>query len=150
MKNRSRTMMNTVLRVSLLTLSVLIIGSATDIASAQTYLQNGNRYYRSLNTGQWSHFTVNVSGTDSEAEFLLTSLSGNPDIYVRQGEEPTLDEWDFRPFLTPARLATSFSIRENSERVSVGSDSNPAIQNGRYFISIHARTRTLFLSLIHI
>ena len=63
---------------------------------------------------------------------------------MRQGEEPTLDEWDFRPFLTPARLATSFSIRENSERVSVGSDSNPAIQNGRYFISIHARTRTLF------
>lgn len=121
------------------------LGAAADLANAQTFLQNGNQYFRTLSAGNWTHFYVEVDGTESAVRFSLAALSGNPDIYVRYGQQPTLTEWDFRPFLS-GKIAspTSFTPTTKPERVLINEDSTPAIQNGSYFVSVRARTDTEF------
>lgn len=48
----------------------------------------------------WKYYRFDVPHmTSGEVAFLLDSLTGDADLYVRHGEKPTLDEYDCRPVL---------------------------------------------------
>ncbi len=132
--------MTAIKKISTVLTSLLVCLFSSSLCG-QTYLQNGQRYVRELDAGIWSHFYVNIDGTDSEAVFRLIVISGNPDIYVRHGAPPTLTEWDFRPYEDPSGrpMISPWRLELDTETVTVNESSTPALQNGEYFVSVHAQ-----------
>ncbi|MEM7457644.1 MAG: alpha-amylase family glycosyl hydrolase [Planctomycetota bacterium] len=122
--------------IALLLGTVLLMSSFAMSANAQTYLEPGQRFRRELDTGEWAHFRIYVDDWHTHAQFSCWDFSrraikGNPDIYIRFGQQPTLTEWDFRPFL-----------RERKEIVDIDGASAPEIRTGFWYVSIHARSPT--------
>lgn len=132
------------IRRSLILLFFLASITSAESAIGQTYLQNGNRYVRTLAAGQWAHFYVNVDGTDVEANFVLSGFYGNPDIYVRKDQQPTLTQWDFRPYYSGGPQINSYSLASSFEAVTINDQSTPALGNGNYYVSVRARSNTSF------
>lgn len=97
---------------------------------------------RSLEAGEWITFGISAGDWHEDLTFRLLAFSGNPDLYVRKGTPPNLDNWDFRPFLDPQVVPGLLFFDQETVRVS--SDSDPAIESGFYFYSVHARTDCVF------
>lgn len=114
------------------TLSFAYSGS---IAVAQTItMEEGVEYIGRNANGEWRHYRIFVANWDSELKVTMTlARRGNPDVYVRKGAQPTLSEWDFRPYTDLLR-----------ETVVVGTESTPQLETGWYFISVHARAVSAF------
>ncbi|MEM9410883.1 MAG: alpha-amylase family glycosyl hydrolase [Planctomycetota bacterium] len=99
-----------------------------------------------LQAGQWLYLTTSANDWNEDLTIELNVVSGNPDLYIRRGSLPTLTEWDFRPYLTPAvnKRSGFTTLLRPHERVVVNSDSTPAIETGTYFFGVHARTTCYF------
>ena len=115
-------------------------------AEAQLPL-NGGFQIRHLEKGQWLHLAVGVDDWENLARFRLLVVSGNPDLYVRYGQQPTLKLWDFRPYQDPVQSKSAIPrpVVQLHETVVVNDDSEPGIQSGNYYYSVHARTNTKFV-----
>ncbi|MFG0328694.1 MAG: alpha-amylase family glycosyl hydrolase [Phycisphaerales bacterium] len=109
-------------------LSLLLIGSA-DVALSQTRLDDGRAYRDDVPAGGWDYYYIDVQDWHSWVGFRLYSMEGNPDIYVKAGSIPTLDDWDFRP-----------RLNSRNEYVFVRESTNPAIESERYFVGVYGRT----------
>ncbi|WP_319004914.1 S8 family peptidase [Microbulbifer aggregans] len=72
------------------------------------------------NSGAWQHFTLDVNSGMSSLEVLMSGGSGDGDLYLRYGSQPTTSSYDCRPY----RYG-------NNESCSI---SNP--QSGTWYISI--------------
>ncbi|WP_193164348.1 M4 family metallopeptidase [Microbulbifer hainanensis] len=70
--------------------------------------------------GSWQHFTLNVDSGMSSLDVQMSGGSGDGDLYVRYGAQPTTSSWDCRPYKYG-----------NNENCSI---SNP--QSGTWYISI--------------
>jgi serine protease len=68
------------------------------------------------------HFQITVPAGTLTLTFHMSGGSGDADLYVRFGAQPTLSTWDSRPFLFG-----------NNETVSV---TNP--QSGLWYVMVHA------------
>lgn len=133
--------------LSLGAFSALLFLSAVVSVAQTTTMTEGVTYSGQLNKGSWEHFRIFVANWDAELKLTLwqpqqtesgpRSLMflprGNPDLYVRKDVQPTLEEWDFRPYLNGPR-----------EVVTVNTDSTPAIGTGWYFVSVRARRASSF------
>jgi serine protease len=84
-----------------------------------------------LSTNNWRHYTL---GVDSGATTLNVNISGgtgDADLYIRYGAQPTTSSWDFRPYLNG-----------NNESVTVDSP-----QSGTWHISVRAYRATSGVTL---
>ncbi len=70
--------------------------------------------------GSWQHFTLDVSSGMSSLDVQMSGGSGDGDLYVRYGAQPTTGNWDCRPYRWGNDESCSFS--------------NP--QSGTWYISI--------------
>lgn len=73
-------------------------------------------------TGEWQHFFIDVDSTVTGLSFNMSGGSGDADLYVRYGAEPTTSSYDCRPYSAG-----------NNENCDVNS-----VQAGRYYVSIRA------------
>lgn len=73
-------------------------------------------------TGDWKHYTLDVTAGSSSLNAAITGGSGDADLYVRFGSEPTTGSYDCRPYRNG-----------NEETCSV---TNP--QAGTWYISVRA------------
>ena len=51
-----------------------------------------------LNQGQWFYHTVDLASGYSSLEVSITGGSGDADLYVRRGSQPTTSNYDCRPY----------------------------------------------------
>ena len=127
--------MQFVMRRTSLILALLCIFGANSKAQLQTH---------DLDQGQWQHFVLNTVDWHGKARFELYHVKGEPDLYVRFGAVPTLDNWDFRP-LEDVQTGPRFRpYAELHEVVEIDANTNPEIQSGNYVYSVYARTDTRF------
>ena len=72
--------------------------------------------------GSWQHFTLDVNSGMSSLSAVLSGGSGDADMYVRYGAQPTTSSYDCRPYRNGNSESCSFS--------------NPAA--GTWYISVRA------------
>lgn len=73
-------------------------------------------------TGSWKHYKINVPASQTSLAIVMSGGTGDGDLYVKRGSQPTLSSYDYRPYLNG-----------NNETVNV---TNPIA--GDWFISIYA------------
>jgi Zn-dependent metalloprotease len=73
-------------------------------------------------TGTWKHYKISVPTGQTSLAIVMSGGSGDGDLYVRLGSQPTLSSYNYRPYLSG-----------NNESVNV---TNPAA--GDWYISIYA------------
>jgi Zn-dependent metalloprotease len=73
-------------------------------------------------TGTWKHYKITVPASQTSLAIVMSGGTGDGDLYVKRGSQPTSSVWDYRPYLSG-----------NNETVSV---TNPVA--GDWFISIYA------------
>ena len=73
-------------------------------------------------TGEWNRFTIEVPTGMSTFTVRISGGSGDADLYVRRGSQPTLQNWECRPYLAG-----------NDEVCTI---SNP--QSGVWHLGVHA------------
>ncbi|HEX2834399.1 MAG TPA: M4 family metallopeptidase [Thermoanaerobaculia bacterium] len=73
-------------------------------------------------TGSWKHYKITVPSGQSSLAIVMSGGSGDGDLYVKRGSQPTSSSYDYRPYLNG-----------NNETVNV---TNPVA--GDWYISIYA------------
>ncbi|HKR64245.1 MAG TPA: M4 family metallopeptidase [Thermoanaerobaculia bacterium] len=73
-------------------------------------------------TGSWKHYKITVPSGQSSLVIAASGGSGDADMYVKLGSQPTLTSYNYRPYLNG-----------NNETVTV---SNPAA--GDWYVSLYA------------
>lgn len=73
-------------------------------------------------TGSWKHYKITVPASQTSLAIVMSGGTGDGDLYVKRGAQPTSTVYDYRPYLSG-----------NNETVNV---TNPVA--GDWFISIYA------------
>src|SRR6185503_1012276 len=73
-------------------------------------------------TGSWKHYKITVPASQTSLAIVMSGGTGDGDLYVKRGAQPTLTVYDYRPYLNG-----------NNETVNV---TNPVA--GDWYISIYA------------
>lgn len=76
----------------------------------------------SASTGTWKHYKITVPSGQSSLAIVMSGGTGDGDLYVKRGAQPTSSSYDYRPYLNG-----------NNETVNV---TNPVA--GDWYISIYA------------
>lgn len=66
-------------------------------APGVTTVNNGQTVSGNVTSGQWDNYRIFVPSGVSSLSFAMTG-SGDADIYVRYGSQPTSGSWDYRPY----------------------------------------------------
>jgi Zn-dependent metalloprotease len=82
-------------------------------------------------TGTWKHYKIAVPASQTKLDIVMSGGTGDGDLYVKRGSQPTSSSYDYRPYLNG-----------NNETVSV---TNPA--SGDWYISIYAYSTFASVSL---
>ncbi|GAA6169990.1 S8 family peptidase [Sessilibacter corallicola] len=98
---------------------VSLTGSFTDPSSGPVGISESNL---SASSGTWRHFTIDVPAGASSLDANMSGGTGDADLYVRFGSEPTTSSFQCRPFLNG-----------NNESCSVSSPTA-----GTWYVSIRA------------
>jgi Zn-dependent metalloprotease len=97
-----------------------------------TTLSNGQTVSNiSVATGAWVYYKITVPTGQSSLKITMSGGTGDADLYVKLGQQPTLSVYDYRPYLTG-----------NNESVSV---TNPAA--GDWYIGIEGYSSASGVSL---
>jgi Zn-dependent metalloprotease len=86
---------------------------------------------QSASTGSWKHFKIAVPTGQSQLKIEQSGGTGDADLYVKRGAQPTSSVYDYRPYLNG-----------NTETVTV---TNPVA--GDWYISIYAYSSYSGLSI---
>ncbi|HIP67698.1 MAG TPA: hypothetical protein EYH06_03810, partial [Chromatiales bacterium] len=78
------------------TLSSPSEGASTDTDAVKTVLNEVNL---SANEGEELNYSIEVPEGTSNLNVLITNVTGDPDLYVRHGSEPTQNDYDCRPYV---------------------------------------------------
>ncbi|WP_196137905.1 M14 family zinc carboxypeptidase [Aliikangiella sp. G2MR2-5] len=97
---------------------VSLTGSYTVGGTGGSFAQND----LAATQGEWKHFSVELAAGMSTFDIDMSGGSGDADLYVRQGSEPSTSQYDCRPYRWG-----------NTENCSI---SNP--QAGTWYISVRA------------
>lgn len=76
----------------------------------------------SASTGAWKHYKITVPSGQTSLSIVMSGGTGDADMYVKRGSQPTSSSYDYRPYLNG-----------NNETVTV---SNPVA--GDWYISLYA------------
>lgn len=101
--------------------------SANALRSVPTAVGAGLSASNSVAQGSWDHYVVDVTSDTLRLCVEMTG-SGSADLYVRYGEQPTLSDWDFRPFLSGS-----------AESVQVDMTTSPPLKNGKWFVGVYGQ-----------
>jgi serine protease len=82
-------------------------------------------------TNTWRHYTLNVASGASTLDVNISGGTGDADLYIRYGAQPTTSNWDYRPYLNG-----------NNESVIVNDP-----QTGTWHISVRAYSATSGVTL---
>lgn len=82
-------------------------------------------------TGTWKHYKITVPSGQSKLDIVQSGGTGDADLYVKLGSQPTSSSYNYRPYLNG-----------NNETVNV---TNPAA--GDWYISIYAYSTYASVSL---
>lgn len=97
-------------------------GGTTPPPSGNT-LENGTaKTGLSAATGEELHFTMDVPSGASDLSFVITGGSGDADLYVKFGSQPTTSSYDCRPYKTG-----------NEETCTITN-----VQTGTYYVMVRA------------
>jgi vibriolysin len=91
-------------------------GGVTTLSNGQTVSS------QSGSTGTWKYFKIAVPASQSLLKITMSGGTGDADLYVKLGSQPTSSSYNYRPYLSG-----------NAESVSV---TNPA--SGDWYIGIYA------------
>ncbi len=104
----------------------------TPAGGGVTTLSNGQTVTGlSGSTGSWTYFKITVPSGQESLEIKIWGGSGDCDLYVKRGAQPTSSSYDYRPYLNG-----------NNETVTV---SNPA--SGDWYIGLNAYSSYSAVSL---
>ncbi|MBI1290305.1 endonuclease [bacterium] len=95
-------------------------------------LTSGTPVSGSLATGAWANYYIDVPSGATQLNIVQTG-TGDADLYVKLGSQPTTTSWDFRPYLSGT-----------AETVTVTTSSSPAISAGRWYISTNGYTSSTY------
>jgi serine protease len=84
-----------------------------------------------LSRRSWEHYTLDVESGASTLTVDISGGTGDADLYVRYGAQPSTSNWDYRPYLNG-----------NNESVTVSSP-----QTGTWYISVRAYSATTGVTL---
>lgn len=113
--------------------SAVVTGVYTITGPPVTTLTNG--VAKTSLTGasaSMQYFVINVPAGQAKLDVKMSGGTGDADLYVRQGQLPTLSEWDYRPY-----------IGGNDELVTV-----PAPAAGNWYVMIVGYTSYSGVSLL--
>jgi hypothetical protein len=51
-------------------------------------------------TGSWAYFKITVPASQTQLQIVLSGGTGDADLYVKRGAQPTSTSYDYRPYLT--------------------------------------------------
>jgi hypothetical protein len=68
-------------------------------AQGNITLVSGQSQSGSVIQGEWIYYKISTSSSDTQIEVALTEVSDDVDLYVRAGSQPTLTDYDCRPYL---------------------------------------------------
>ena len=71
-----------------------------------TTLSSGVSQTGSVATGEWDYFKIDATAAITQIVVEMTNLSGDVDLYVRQGSNPTASLYDCRPYLDQPNAET--------------------------------------------
>ena len=91
-----------------------------DGGSTITPLLSGESQSGSVSQGDWAYYLIEASATDIEVEVELSNLSDDVDLYVREGELPTLTEYDCRPYLGGTSSETCTMVNNGATTWYIG------------------------------
>ena len=112
--------------------AVAVPGTPGGGGTGVTVLTNGvAKTGLSGSTGSWQHFKIAVPTGQTALQIVMSGGSGDGDLYVKRGSQPTSSSYDYRPYLNG-----------NNETVNV---TNPA--SGDWYISIYAYSSYSSVSL---
>lgn len=60
-------------------------------------------------TGSWRYYTLNVPAGRTTLSFSISGGTGDADLYVRRGSQPTASSYDCRPYKTGSTESCSFT-----------------------------------------
>ncbi|HEX7153533.1 MAG TPA: M4 family metallopeptidase [Thermoanaerobaculia bacterium] len=108
------------------------VGVGGTTGGGTTTLSNGVALTsQSASTGSWKHYKIAVPTGQSKLEIVQSGGTGDADLYVKRGAQPTSSVYDYRPYLNG-----------NNETVTV---TNPVA--GDWYISIYAYSSFSGLSI---
>ncbi len=90
----------------------------------------------SVAQGAWMHFPVNVPSGKTKMTVTLSG-SGDADLYVKQGSQPTASSYHFRPYLDGS-----------AESVTVNQSTNPKLTAGTWYVSVNGYTASSFTIVV--
>ncbi len=97
-------------------------------------LDNGISVTQSLAFDEYLEFFIDVPASATELTFATSNSTGDPDLFVRFGEPPDLDDFIF-----------DFSSETVSEELSnVNENTFPAVQAGRWYVSVFGFEQSSF------
>jgi hypothetical protein len=101
--------------------------SFSGVSLVGTYSQGGtggtfSKSNLSGSTGSWKHYSVTIPAGMSSFDINMSGGSGDADLYVRRGSQPTTSSYDCRPYKNGNSESCSFN--------------NPA--SGTWYISVRA------------
>lgn len=76
--------------------NVSLVGSYTTGSDGKVELHETNL---SAGRGGWEHFSLNVPSGLGKLTVVISGGSGDADLYVREGAQPTTNSWDCRPYV---------------------------------------------------
>jgi hypothetical protein len=91
-----------------------------DVGSTITPLTSGENQSASVSSGGWVYYLVEASVTDIEVEVELSNLSSDVDLYVRNGELPTLTEYGCRPYAGGTNTETCTMVNSGESTWYIG------------------------------
>lgn len=86
----------------------------------------------SVAQGAWKNYTVSVAAGVTSLQITMTG-SGDGDLYVRAGAQPTTSAWDYRPYLGGS-----------NESVTITPATAPSLQTGTYYVSVYGYAAATF------
>jgi hypothetical protein len=124
--------MKTMLKTwSSLTMTLAVLCLVPSVTLAQTIITNGQVISGLSSTGGQKQYRIAVPAGAANLEIKIWGGTGDCDLYVKRGYQPTTTSYDYRPFL-----------KGNNETVTV---QNPS--SGNWFILLNAHNAYYGLSL---
>ena len=118
---------------------LLVLLLVTYIISAPVSLQIGIPFDGSVDAGQKDLYIVNIVGITGNMDFILTSLSGEPSMYLSLFGQPDYNKYEY---FTTGSGVLSVSLKNNSNvYLTVASN-----VTSNYTISVSNSASVLFLA----
>jgi len=105
-----------------------LTATVTSGGGAVTPLTSGVGVPGAVSESEWKYYSIEVPSGASQLEVRTTDATNDMDLYVRFGDLPDSENWDYRPY-----------IFDGNETVTVTPESSPRpLQEGTWYFGVHS------------